>query len=480
MPRELFENVSGNSVYFSEFSSSITFATKSDALLACLLEKHDPGVWALADDLLELFRNAQFKPNAVTFKCAGDHSDRISQERRSLAQVRSTCNSQASLSSVPSAVVGLTASHIYSEASLPLDHPDIWSIEHETLKSMALVHRSWTDAVQAWLRRRLVICDISSLPGLLKSPLLGPWVHEFRCSFDTISNRPIRDRHHHYHHLCGILERCPNLTRFYFDSVDTVLSPTEYSFFDQLGRLNSLENLWLHGYYSGVYAYEDSERLWRALKKLPLLRSLSITGVFRADPDKRGILDNPSGGIVHLPPTLGFHITGTPFFLRCSEGTTLPTVTIAHVDMGVEEHMSAKRFAGLSSFLHRCPSLTVLVLRIYEAIDFRFLTLSLPGWIKSLHIHFGPSVVHPDIEDEVTMALLRSSPQLREMTISADSYAFLPEWDDSTEEDILPFTATQKFCEERDVKLHLFESDFEPSLIHYPWTPESHILDRTR
>ena len=480
MPRELFENVSGNSVYFSEFSSSITFATKSDALLACLLEKHDPGVWALADDLLELFRDAQFKPNAVTFKCAGDHSDRISQERRSLAQVRSTHNSQESFSTVPSAVVSLTAGHIYSESRLPIDHPHSWNNNHRTLKSMALVHRSWTEAVQAWLRHRLVICDMSRMPGLPKNPLLGPWVHEFKCSYMPILDRPVRVLNQH--HLCGILERCPNLTRFYFDAVD-ILSPTEYGFFDQLGHLTSLENLWLHGDDSGVYAYAESERLWRVLKKLPLLRSLSIVKVFRADPDKRSIRGNPFGRDRknHLPPTLGCSITDTQFFLQCTEMTTLPTVTICHVDTSSTETVSEKRYAELSTLLHRCPSLAVLVLRIRRKIDFHFMKLTLPVWTRSLHLHLDSRAVHPDIEDEVTMALLRSSsPRLREMTISTDNYDFLSEWGDSTEEDIPPFTATQKMCQRRNVKLHLFESDFEPSLIRYPWTPESHIINRTR
>ena len=131
MSSETLENVSGNSVYFSELSSSIAFATKSDAPLAVLLEKHEPGVWPLAGDILTLFRNAQFNPNDVTFKRTGDHIDRISQERRALARTRSTCNSQASVSTIPPTVVGLTASHIVFQSRMPLDHPDSSNIEQE-------------------------------------------------------------------------------------------------------------------------------------------------------------------------------------------------------------------------------------------------------------------------------------------------------------------------------------------------------------
>ena len=164
----------------------------------------------------------------------------------------------------------------FSRLCRPPDRPDSRDIGQHTLKNMALVHQSWTEEVQTWLRHRLVIRDTSEFPGLLK----------------------------------------------------------------------------------------------------------------------KDVLDNSSGESIHLPPTLGFRITDTPYFLRCSEGPTLPTITIVHVEMSIDGDLSTETWAALCTYLHRCPSLIVLVLRIREPVDFRFLTLTLPDWIQTLYLHFEQGVVH--------------------------------------------------------------------------------------
>ena len=140
----------------------------------------------------------------------------------------------------------------FSRLCRPPDRPDSRDIGQHTLKNMALVHQSWTEEVQTWLRHRLVIRDTSEFPGLLK----------------------------------------------------------------------------------------------------------------------KDVLDNSSGESIHLPPTLGFRITDTPYFLRCSEGPTLPTITIVHVDMGIDGDWSTETWTALRTYLHRCPSPEVLVLRIRESVKF--------------------------------------------------------------------------------------------------------------
>ena len=137
--------------------------------------------------------------------------------------------------------------------------------------------------------------------------------------------------------------------------------------------------------------------------------------------------------------------------------------------------MSAELYAELCTFLCRCPSLEVLILRFRERRDFHNMTLTLPVWIQSLHLHFDPGVLRWNIgEDEIILPHLRSFPHLREATISANGNDFVsPCWDDETDTVIPPYNDTQKYCEENGVKLHLTKTDSRPSLIDYPSTSEA-------
>ena len=134
--------------------------------------------------------------------------------------------------------------------------------------------------------------------------------------------------------------------------------------------------------------------------------------------------------------------------------------------------MSAELYAELCTFLHRCPSLEVLILRLRDKRNFRNINLTLPVWIQSLHLHFDSCALNWNIgEDETIFPLLRSFPHLREATISANGNAFVsPCWDDETDTVIPPYNDTQKYCEENSLKLHLTKADSHPSLIDYPVT----------
>ena len=68
-----FDEVSGSSVYLPTVSSTITFATESDALLASLLGKYDSVHWEVIDDILEVIRNTQFDTSNVTFRRLEDY-----------------------------------------------------------------------------------------------------------------------------------------------------------------------------------------------------------------------------------------------------------------------------------------------------------------------------------------------------------------------------------------------------------------------
>ena len=140
-----FDEVSGSSVYLPTVSSTITFATESDALLASLLGKYDSVHWEVIDDILEVIRNAQFDTSNVTFRRLEDYYDKIAGERRSLAQRRTSYTTyQASTPKVPLLVVDLTAALIFSESRSPIDLSYRRNFGEGTLKTMSLVHRSWT------------------------------------------------------------------------------------------------------------------------------------------------------------------------------------------------------------------------------------------------------------------------------------------------------------------------------------------------
>ena len=239
-----------------------------------------------------------------------------------------------------------------------------------------------------------------------------------------------------------------------------------------------LESLWLVGEGGvGGCAYGGSESLWAALKNLPSLRSLYVDSVLKIDGEDNvdGTRDKPAGGNVHLPPTLGFYIKDTPYFLRCTSGATQPSVTTIHVDMDNTKYATAETCAGLCAFLRRCPSLAAVVLRIRGLTGFHPLTLKLPNWIQSLHIHIESSANRWDsAENETILPLLKTSPRLREVAILANTHAFA-RWSDAGGEGASPFSATQKYCEENGVKLHFIETNYPP-LIDYPLTSDTHTI----
>lgn len=215
--------------------------------------------------MLAMFRDVSFLSSNVTFKRAED--DRIAKERRSLACARenrqlwpSTMDSIAS-NGIPRVVVELVAEEVHSERGAFVDvcanAHDIFqklgdADPNETLRTMSLVHPSWTGIAQRCLRRRISAWSLSELHNLFRSHHLGPWVQELA----------IRDCPNGFHNvwvhpsevermLCGILQRCPNLERLYRD-IEVKKLPNEativtsnHRFLQELGRLLCLEGLWL-------------------------------------------------------------------------------------------------------------------------------------------------------------------------------------------------------------------------------------------
>ena len=469
MSNALFENAYENSAHLSQHSSTITFSTTSDALFACLLSKYDGLAWALVDDILELFQNIKFNAKEVTFRRMEDYCERVSQERRVLAQARSahsthTYGRHGSVMDMPSLVLDLTAAQLFEDWDPHVDHPDNTPIDEETtLLNMSLVHRSWTPVAQGWLRRRLIVGKMSKLGKLLESPHLGPWVSELQCS-DEKSNHLFKNEpssREMTRFLCGIIQKCPNLKKFYLRSTNK-LDTTEYSFFNCLSSLTMLEDLRLHcSDFHGVYAYEASEAFWGSLKSLTSLKSLSLFTFFDNFHAAVDVPDYLSSEIVSVP-SLSLCIMDARYFLWLTNRITLPSVTTLRVVLGFTDDTSENRCAELRTVIHRCPSLKELVLCILHPLDFRSKMLTLPHWTQSLQLYFPCYQSTYLNEDETTIPLLAVSPHLKELTICTESTTF------PSEGDAWCFENTRNYCEENEVKLHLLIGEGPPLIIYYP------------
>ncbi|KAH8115570.1 hypothetical protein DFH11DRAFT_1725806 [Phellopilus nigrolimitatus] len=53
----------------------------------------------------------------------------------------------------------------------------------EDLKSMSLVHRTWTSSAQRALHYRVVLTTSEAIAGFLRNPHCGPWIRELWCTF---------------------------------------------------------------------------------------------------------------------------------------------------------------------------------------------------------------------------------------------------------------------------------------------------------
>lgn len=110
---------------------------------------------------------------------------------------------------------------------------------------MSLVHRSWADVAQSFLRRRihLPFNERVALQPVLLLPQFGPWVRELclvSCSAPAESDETPRS-------LCRVLQRCPNIIHLHLDGLllGEPDDETSYDVLSQIANLTCLEHLWL-------------------------------------------------------------------------------------------------------------------------------------------------------------------------------------------------------------------------------------------
>ncbi|KAH8104988.1 hypothetical protein DFH11DRAFT_1883130 [Phellopilus nigrolimitatus] len=185
--------------YFVDTDSQacVRFSSESDALLASLLfggQKRPQFSLSAFDDLLRVLRDPAFKIDEISFTSGVDVLRQISNSRRQTTHERSWPQSAltaTAITPIPPTIVDFVVETI--TADLPVDansfsvnQEDGYRVTHsthvnflhndlETLRSMCLVHRSWTSSVQRAMRRGVQVIGSLGLYSLFRNPLFGPW-----------------------------------------------------------------------------------------------------------------------------------------------------------------------------------------------------------------------------------------------------------------------------------------------------------------
>lgn len=515
------ENVRACILDINKIHSSISFNTPSDALVSSLFIKYTDATGmplSLFDDLLTLFRHADFHADGVTFHTSEDILDRIAAERRIITNDRATprghepqqnAETHPAMRTQPSSViVELLAEYIESQRvpfhqSCQIDddyfyRPVGWEVDHE-LEKMCLVHRSWTDVVRRYLRRRINIVGQKGLRHLLQNPQIGPWVRELSFSGRTTDSN--------YAHistkelprlLCDILERCPNVTHFYLSNfnlgyapgfVDGDLDKTVDDVMKQISSMKFLEYLGMRNAHSSTKGRQDLGKLCTILPNLRSLKSLSLE---RSDSMYKGGERNtdanePAKFLASLnaarPPPMLKTVSLISLDIVTSGIWTwlLDSLTdITRLGIFMNQLVMRRVLAdGERELVYLRPSLqtkmaNVTDLQLVQCSDLEdvlFLlqffpslqTLSMnseswrtlpsasavfPHTIRSLHFHL-PSIPKKN-QDPIAHGLLMSNPHIRKMTITYSTY----------EGRAYPtrrvFHATTRYCERNRIGFNIY------------------------
>ncbi|KAH8112050.1 hypothetical protein DFH11DRAFT_535556 [Phellopilus nigrolimitatus] len=258
-----------------ELLTTLHFSSYSDSKLAALYLKKRlfKLSFTQVDDLLQGISDSRRDVAAERTKAAGD----------SVAGVNFT---------VPPVVIDLVVETIVDER-IPLNvaagrnWSEAFRENGPDLRSMSLVHRSWTACAQRGLRRRAVI-PAKRLGQFLVSPLCGPWITEMILFWEVEDD--VGTTKDQEWLLETLLERTPNIRSLCFHTSASWPTPfCEPNF--EVARpvwlfseyLSKLENLWLKHHAAGSKDGEtsldvcpDMDSLCEDLPKMRSLKFLSI------------------------------------------------------------------------------------------------------------------------------------------------------------------------------------------------------------
>ena len=462
--RPFLDNVDGCALRMHEIYTTVSFTTESDALFASFFAKYKTTDLALFDDILSVLNHPRFRSQDLTMKNATDVMNQISKQRQVVAGNRAgvfstmnvatvdTCN----IGTIPMLVVELVSEHVYSERapfhrtiSQGMTGVRLDCEADRILRSMSLVHRSWTTIAQRYLHRRVYISGAHNMRLSLEGAQLGPWVCELAIDSYKLLNRPMIEQDEVTRMTHDIIVMCPNLKALYLTSMLADYGFCLMGMFDRLGELTRLENLWLHRF-GGEPSEGFSDGLWRLCKLLPrlhALKSLSLDGCSLVSSASLGLLNLNDDHFEdrfrsfledNTPsPTLRFLSLGGPCYIDVTqdEGRGLDTLELVALAWLLK---SRGKYAPISlgiarSFDHDCyqhvlensrPQITRLVctgqqprFEVFPALQSlcltstwgsRFHSLVLPQTIQHLQLHYN-NPGFPHHYDEEFIAEVRAA-----------------------------------------------------------------------
>ncbi|KAH8104989.1 hypothetical protein DFH11DRAFT_1323605 [Phellopilus nigrolimitatus] len=515
--------------YFVDTDSQtrVRFSSESDALLASLLfggQKRPQFSLSIFDDLLNILRDPTFKIEEISFTSGVDVLCQIADRRCQTAHERSWPQSALTatvITPIPLTIVDLIVDTI--TADLPVDassFPVRQSISDrftysadvnflhknvETLRSMCLVHRSWTSSVQRAMRLGVQVVGSLGLYSLFRNPLVGPWTRHIWFDMPNFKfHTKVEDRPDEMFALLAALPHvAPNVetlavwapfdaNKFGTHVVDAVRSLAEFQNLKQLtvgnkcgpsrqlpdlcetvARMPSLKRLKLTDW---TYPKTSRHAIPDFLRKLSPCSELT-------DIDFEGKADKSSAQYLRW------------LFKPCKD-YPLKVLTLRGYDLVNEEHGTEDNFLplairpahphiktltitigtcladieGMYDIFPFCTKLRSLKLRFLNrsnvSLFFRSeYSLLLPSSLEELHMT-------PKIEDIVRrwdlssrldtrfVEILSTLPSLRAFTVSQIQYQSLwdgPEGADDVDNPPLNLLKTERYCAEHGINLVLVQ-----------------------
>lgn len=187
----------GNKAYDAVQHQYVPFATESDAMMASLVLTHQIAL-PILDIVFSIFKNPRFDVNQITFRDVDDvleqaEENRLLRRRSAVTQkqfVATRRNSGYSGGNIPHFIIEEVADifaaerekvlHTYRDAHLSILMDSRRRGLDRDLKTMSLVHRSWTFTAQKSLGRIFFAKNPSApvMRNALQTPVFGPWTRE--------------------------------------------------------------------------------------------------------------------------------------------------------------------------------------------------------------------------------------------------------------------------------------------------------------
>ena len=470
----------------------IPFRTHSDALLAVLVRKHSSADVNLLNDFIALLHAPEFESTELTFGNTTDVYRHLAEQWQNSIQQRAFTKTYSRLP-VPQVVVELVADYLARESPSIFD-PEytLWAgPSHNALYNMAFVHRSWTNAAQCQLRRRIIARGEREIYDLRRKPQLGPWVREF---FYNPYGCSLKDDLHQFSSaFVEVLRACPNirdlrylsfiseyskpssldevfnelsnlsgLERLSFESPESWnVSPYLRSFLQVLPRLTSLKTLALVDLTDGFPHLDHSEQIPLDEIELPgpTLTHLSYSATYIHDRYLLPLIFRLSSGLTTL------EIPDPKFFTKLSSPLDIQAVDT--VLSGITD-FRFYTFSDPSYFdiLLKCVKLRRLTI-VVPVKAFQTPILTIPNTVEHLWLHYKYLHSTDEDQDELILYTIKRLPNLRTLTITTSRsldhndgmYPFMPL-------ELFSSAELPAYCSEKWIELAI-KSDFSLPILEY-------------